>query len=136
MPETTDIWLDGGHNPLAGGVLAEVLSATLDPARPFFLIVGMMDGKDAGGFLAPLAPLVGKDGALYAIPVPGKEKCIIPENLAKTAGALDLAASAVGSARDALEAISKLGGPAPQILITGSLYLAGSVLRDINFRIT
>ncbi len=131
-----DVWLDGGHNPLAGGVLAETLGKTIDPARPLYLIVGMMEGKDADGFLAPMAPLVAINGALFAITVPGKEKCIAPEDLAKTAQRLGLAASAVDGVEDALEDISRLGGAAPQILITGSLYLAGQVLRDINFQIT
>ncbi|HTT79646.1 MAG TPA: folylpolyglutamate synthase/dihydrofolate synthase family protein, partial [Stellaceae bacterium] len=54
LPPGWELWLDGGHNPAAGAVLAEAAAGWRD--RPLSLIVGMLNTKDAAGFLAPLAP--------------------------------------------------------------------------------
>src|SRR3954470_2330611 len=53
LPAGWELWLDGGHNPAAGEVIAEVVRGWRD--RPLDLIVGMLNTKDASGFLAPLA---------------------------------------------------------------------------------
>jgi dihydrofolate synthase / folylpolyglutamate synthase len=52
------LWLDGGHNPHAGRALAQTLAALAarDP-RPLVMVVGMLDRKDASGFMAPFADL-------------------------------------------------------------------------------
>ncbi len=134
FPKGTDIWLDGGHNPLAGRALAKLLPGVLDRGRPRFLIAGMMEGKDAEGFLTPLAPLF---DFFYAVPVPGKDKCAAPEQLCRIAKGLGLGASEAGNVNAALEKISaEAKGTTPQILITGSLYLAGQVLRDIGYSVS
>lgn len=134
FPKGTDIWLDGGHNPLAGRALAELLPGVLDTGRPRFLIAGMMAGKDKEGFLAPLAPLF---NLFYAIPVPGRDKCAAPEQLCRIAKGLGLEATDAGNISGALKKISAgKKSPAPQILITGSLYLAGKVLGDIKYPVT
>ena len=119
-----ELWLDGGHNPAAGQALADALASM--PRRPTHLICGMLRTKDPDGFLRPLAPLV--DG-LAAVAIPG-EAAALP--------ASDLAAAARGAALDAheapgvAEAVAGIVGraPAARILICGSLYLAGRVLRE------
>ena len=54
LPADWELWLDGGHNPGAGIVLAEHLRAGSD--RPVHLVVGMKQTKDAAEFLRPLVP--------------------------------------------------------------------------------
>ena len=54
LPPGWELWLDGGHNPGAGAVLADVVAGWRD--RPLYLVVGMLNTKDAAGFLGPLAP--------------------------------------------------------------------------------
>ena len=52
LPEAWELWLDGGHNPGGGVVLAEHLADWAD--RPAHLIVGMKQAKDSAEFLRPL----------------------------------------------------------------------------------
>ncbi len=66
---TNELWLDGGHNPAAGDMLADTLAALDEKSsKPVFLIVGMMGQKDALGFIAPFRGLV---RAVYTVPIPG-----------------------------------------------------------------
>ena len=53
------------------------------------------------------------------------------EAVAETARAIGVSSASRGNLEEALEAVCKLDlDPAPRILITGSLYLAGDVLRE------
>lgn len=126
-----EIWLDGGHNPAAGAAIAEALPGLhATPGwgdRPLRVILGMLANKDAGGLLAPIAPMVEQ---LVAVPTPGHEHHA-PGDLARAATAAGIAATA--TAPDVPSAIAMLGtgapnGLPPMILILGSLYLAGEVL--------
>ncbi len=55
-----EIWLDGGHNPAAGLVIAEAMAdlEERDP-KPLVLIAGMLNTKDPAGFFRPFADLGG-----------------------------------------------------------------------------
>jgi len=65
------------------------------------------------------------------VPVPGAEKCVAAEALAATARDIGLSATSRDDLNEALEAARKLDlDPPPRILVTGSLYLAGDVLRE------
>ncbi|MCV6586739.1 MAG: bifunctional folylpolyglutamate synthase/dihydrofolate synthase [Marinibacterium sp.] len=119
-----DLWLDGGHNPAAGDALADVLRVL--PARPTHLICGMLNTKDVGGYLRPLA---GVADSLTAVSIPGEANTLPAADTAAAAARAGLAASSADSVRDALAAIlSKT--PDARVLICGSLYLAGQVLRE------
>ncbi len=121
---TAELWLDGGHNPAAGEAIAETLSRL--PPRRVHLIVGMLSTKDVRGFLRPLAPVV---ESLHAVTIPGEKNTL-------TAG--ETLAAAVDTGHRAVAADSVLASvrdiaaadPAARILICGSLYLAGQVLRE------
>jgi dihydrofolate synthase/folylpolyglutamate synthase len=92
------------------------------------LIVGMLASKDCEGFLGNFAGLARR---MIAIPVPGVEKGLSAEAVADTARAIGISATSRDNLVEALEAAGKLYlDPPPRILITGSLYLAGEVLRD------
>jgi dihydrofolate synthase/folylpolyglutamate synthase len=127
LPSEWELWLDGGHNPGAGQVLAEAVSAWRD--RPLYLVVGMLNTKDASGFLAPLAP---RARALYALTIPGEENALPVARIAETARALGIAAEETGSVETALRAITGRDGRAgpARVLICGSLHLAGIVLAE------
>lgn len=128
LPEGAEIWLDGGHNEAA----AQSVSATLVQVangRPAHLIVGMLANKDAAGLLAPFAPLA---ASLTAVPVPGHAHHS-PEDLAAAARALGIPTTA--TAPDVPSALASLQtAQAPLVLILGSLYLAGEVLRGNDER--
>ncbi|HEU5277014.1 MAG TPA: folylpolyglutamate synthase/dihydrofolate synthase family protein [Xanthobacteraceae bacterium] len=125
-PAGSELWLDGGHNAEGGRIIAGALADLEERvSRPLVLIVGMLSTKDHEGFLRNFAGLA---RAMIAIPV-GQEKGLSPDALAASARRFGIAAQSAGDVEDALAAVGDLGlAPAPRILITGSLYLAGDVL--------
>jgi dihydrofolate synthase/folylpolyglutamate synthase len=125
LPSEWELWLDGGHNPGAGQVLAEAVATWRD--RPLYLVVGMLNTKDAGGFLAPLAP---RAQALYALTIPGEENALPAPRIAETARALGIRAEEIGSVETALRAIIGRSDAPARVLICGSLHLAGVVLAE------
>lgn len=120
-----ELWLDGGHNPAAGVALAASLPA-LAAGRPVDLVVGMLRTKDLTAFLAPLLPLVRQ---VVAVPVPDEPAGRDPEEIAAVAAARGTPAS---TARSVAEALCRLAVEPPPalVLVCGSLYLAGAVLRE------
>ena len=122
-----ELWLDGGHNPAAGDMLADTLAGFEEKApKPVYLVVGMMGQKDALGFLAPFRGLV---RGIYTVPIPGAhETPHSQENLAEVAQSAGLQAIDRESVIAALETIAALPKGPKRVLICGSLYLAGHVL--------
>ena len=128
-PAGSELWLDGGHNPDGGRAIAAALADLEERvSRPLVLIVGMLSSKDCEGFLSNFAGLARRT---IAVPVPGAEKGLSAEAVAETARAIGLSATSRDNLSEALDAARKLDlDPPPRILITGSLYLAGEVLRE------
>jgi dihydrofolate synthase/folylpolyglutamate synthase len=121
LPEGWELWLDGGHNAPAGPVIAEHM-ATAFADRPIHVLVGMKGGKQAPDFLQPILP---RATTLWAVREPGQH---LGMEIADVIAASGGAARPGGTVRDALAAIPKEGPPA-RVLICGSLYLAGEVLK-------
>ena len=122
-----ELWLDGGHNPAAGDMLADTLASFEEKSpKPTYLVVGMMGQKDALGFLAPFRGLV---RLIYTVPIPGAHEAPHSEgNLAEIARSAGLNAVARSGVLDALSAIADSAPGEKRVLICGSLYLAGHVL--------
>lgn len=120
---TAEVWLDGGHNPAAGEALAEALTRL--PRRRLHLVAGMLRTKDAAGFLRPLAALA---AGLQAVDIPGEPATLSAAETAEAARSVGLEAAEAAGVADAIAAIVA-GDPTGRILICGSLYLAGQVLR-------
>lgn len=119
-----DLWLDGGHNPAAGLALAGVLEQL--PPRKTTLIAGMMNTKDAGGFLRPLAKHA---DTLLAVTIPGEENALSAQDLAEMARNAGIDAQVSDDVESAVKTAVQ-AEPEGRILICGSLYLAGAVLRE------
>ncbi|HEY8613004.1 MAG TPA: folylpolyglutamate synthase/dihydrofolate synthase family protein [Roseomonas sp.] len=118
LPPGWELWLDGGHNAGAGQALAEQLSLWSD--RPLHLIVGMKKSKAVGDFLAPLLPHA---ITAWAVAEPGQHLAVPPE---------EIVAASQGRARSGprvADALAGMSGPPGRVLICGSLYLAGEVLK-------
>jgi dihydrofolate synthase/folylpolyglutamate synthase len=127
LPAGWQLWLDGGHNPAAADALAASLSGPDADPRPLHLIVGMLRTKDERGFLAPLAPLA---RSIATVPVPDEPASRDPVEAAAIAAGLGWRATPAPDVVSALRAIVA-AAPAPaRVLICGSLYLAGHVLRS------
>ncbi len=119
-----ELWLDGGHNAAAGTALGAHM-ATL-PARPTHLICGMLNTKDIAGFLTPLAA---QAASLTAVSIPGEANTLPANVTAAAARAVGLPASEAPDVGTALAQITAQD-PQARVLICGSLYLAGHILRE------
>lgn len=119
-----ELWLDGGHNPAGGIALAETLAQM--PQRPLHLVCGMLNTKDAAGYMRPLARVA---ASLTAIDIPGEPNTLPATDTARTAAGVGISATTATDAEDAIRRIAA-EEPRARILICGSLYLAGRVLRE------
>jgi dihydrofolate synthase/folylpolyglutamate synthase len=116
------IWVDGGHN--RGASLA--ISKQMAERAPFDLIFALMRTRRISDVLGPLAPLVRK---AHTIPLPGH-----PHHDPRDIAAL--AQSRIGPREtypaftldQAIERLAKDPEGRPDVLIFGSLYMAGDVL--------
>jgi dihydrofolate synthase/folylpolyglutamate synthase len=124
--EGVEVRLDGGHNPAAGEILARWVA---ERGEPFSLICGFMRDKDMAGFLKPLAAL--KPEMLAAVPVvEDAPRAAEPELVAEEARKVGIRSVAAGDTREAIRRILTDAPRSRLILICGSLYLAGHVLRE------
>jgi dihydrofolate synthase/folylpolyglutamate synthase len=127
VPPGGELWLDGGHNPDGGRVIASALADLEERvSRPLVLIVGMLANKDSEGFLKNFTGLARR---IVTVPIPQQENALPAAALADAARAIGLPAQ---ESRDIETALAAIGSfdleQRPRILITGSLYLAGAAL--------
>jgi dihydrofolate synthase / folylpolyglutamate synthase len=126
LPPESELWLDGGHNADGGQAVAAALADLEERvSRPLVLIVGMLSTKDSEGFLRNFSDLAHR---VITVPI-HQDKAVPAEALAEVARNVDIPAIARDDLVSALAIAGKLElAPAPRVLITGSLYLAGEVL--------
>lgn len=123
----TELLLDGGHNPAAACAIAKALDerAERDP-RDVHLIWGMMEAKDAQSVIAPFR---GRVSRIYTVPIPDEPNAFSAADLAGIASREGFEAIPTNGVVQAL-CLSQAGIRSPgRVLIFGSLYLAGHVLR-------
>lgn len=116
-----DVLLDGGHNPSAALMLHEWI---LEQPMPTTLLLGMMRRKDAAGFLDLL-----KEGLAGVITtaIPGNDSYSAVElaEIAREAGIAQV------HALDSFEMVGEIqASTTGNLLIAGSLFLAGEVLKN------
>ncbi|MGH7022417.1 MAG: bifunctional folylpolyglutamate synthase/dihydrofolate synthase [Caulobacteraceae bacterium] len=120
-----DVWLDGAHNPHAAEALAETCRRLVGrDGRPLTLIVGMLGRKDARGFFAAFAGL----GPRVFTTTFSSPNSTPAEDLAAAARTVGLEARAVDGVEAGVESALSDGGPAPHVVICGSLHFIGDVL--------
>ena len=126
LPPQSELWLDGGHNADGGRAIAAALADLEERVpRPLVLIVGMLATKDAAGFLQHFSGLARR---VIAVPI-ANDKAVPAAALADVARDIGIPALARDDLESAIDIAGKLDlEPAPRVLITGSLYLAGEVL--------
>jgi dihydrofolate synthase/folylpolyglutamate synthase len=121
LPAGWELWLDGGHNAGAGVVIGAHL-ATAFADRPAHVLVGMKGGKQSAEFLRSIIPHA---ASLWAVREPGQHLGMSVEAIVEASGGV---AAIGGTVEEALRAVPK-DGPLARVLICGSLYLAGEVLK-------
>jgi dihydrofolate synthase/folylpolyglutamate synthase len=125
-PPDSELWLDGGHNADGGQAIAAALADLEERvSRPLVIIVGMLSTKDSAGFLKNFSGLARR---IIAVPIQN-DKAVPAAALAEIGASVGIPSLAQDSIEHAIAIAGKLDlHPAPRILITGSLYLAGEVL--------
>ena len=127
LPQGCELWLDGGHNEDCGIALAGMAQEWRRADKlKLHLIFGMLTTKDASGFVAPLKPFA---ASAHSVAIPGHASYSARE-AADQAIKIGLACAPAESIEAAIDDVVRgLSGPA-RILICGSLYLAGEVLKE------
>ncbi len=121
MPPGWEVWLDGGHNPGGGVAVAAQLRAWGD--RPTHIVVGMKQAKDTAEFLAPIMPLA---ASLWAVAEPEQHLALPVERVIAASGGVAKPGPTVTASLAQIAARF----PPGRVLICGSLYLAGEVLKQ------
>lgn len=126
----TEIWIDAGHNPGAGRVIAEAMANQEDcDSRPLFLITGMLNTKEPHGFFEAFADMARH---VFTVEITTSDAGLDPVVLAGEAEDAGLSAEPAASVEAAITTISQHWSDPdspPRILVCGSLYLIGEVLR-------
>lgn len=125
LPDGWELWLDGGHNPGAAEVIAAEIATWTE--KPICLVTGMINTKDADGYISPLVPHI---AGLTAVTITGEDAALPADDVV---GAAKRAGIDADTAEDFRAAVNAIPGKYPRpgrILIGGSLYLAGQVLQD------
>jgi len=126
LPEQAEAWLDGGHNAGAGQAISAFFTNDRLHGGKLQLIIGMLANKDVDAYLAPFA---GRIAHIHSLPVPGHDDHPA-DRFAAVAARWGIGCTAHDTPVEAIAAIAaKRHDPAPQLLIAGSLYLAGEILR-------
>ena len=134
LPKGWEIWLDGGHNDSAGEVLAQQAlqwqGQDGTATRPLHIVYGILKTKNPEEFLRPLAPHI---DALRGVAIPDQPNTLPVGDAVAAARTVGIRNTA--PALDIYQAVQNLTQSSPKagrILICGSLYLAGYVLRTNN----
>jgi dihydrofolate synthase/folylpolyglutamate synthase len=116
LPPECSLWLDGAHNPAGAAAIAAQLESW---AGPTTLIIGMKQSKDVVEFLAPL---LSRAERIYAVAEPGQHLALPVDAIIAASANTALPGPTVTAA------LRQITTPT-RILICGSLYLAGEVLK-------
>jgi dihydrofolate synthase/folylpolyglutamate synthase len=116
LPPGSELWLDGAHNPGGAEALAAQLSAWEGPTT---LVLGMKTSKDVGEVLRILLPHAAQ---LFAVAEPGQHLALPVAKIIEASGGKAVPGP------DIAGALRQISVPS-RVLICGSLYLAGEVLK-------
>ena len=119
-------WLDGGHNQDAGIILGKQCQKWMETDnQKIDLVLGMVNRKDPLAYLKPFAPYL---HSIKTVEIPNSEISFSASELKETISKIVECPVYTSSYKEALEEVS----PKNITLITGSLYLAGSILGELE----
>jgi dihydrofolate synthase / folylpolyglutamate synthase len=129
LTDDVEIWLDGGHNVAAAQRIRESFQAfNAKDDKPTYLICGMMAGKDQLGYLRQLQQISQK---AVMVDIDGENGASSANDLAAVGLSAGIDSTAKNSAEDAVDYLLPLLVNKPcRLLIAGSLYLSGQILRE------
>lgn len=119
------IVVDGAHNPEGAETVAETLEEDFDIAGRLIYVVGMLAGRDATQVLEALG--VRRADLLITV-TPDSPRALPAAELAAAAASLGVATEAIADLAEAVERARSVAAEEDAIVITGSLYVAGTAL--------
>ena len=131
LPDGWELWLDGGHNRAAAEMIAQHTRSWR--GTDLWMVFGALNQRPPLEFLKPLE---GKIAGLRCVEIPGQDNTLTAAEGVETAQRLNMASAPADTVLDGVRSIieqARQSGTAERparILICGSLYLAGDVLRD------
>ncbi|EFO32257.1 folylpolyglutamate synthase [Roseibium sp. TrichSKD4] len=130
LPEGAEVWLDGGHNPDAAVSISAFMGDREEQSpKPLYLVSGMLNTKDPVGYFRPYEGLARH---VATVPIRSSSNGVDPLLLADHARTAGLEATPFPSLDDAfadIRSCAERDGESPRVLICGSLYLAGDILK-------
>ena len=117
------IWLDGAHNAHGAEALVKAMTLQSDNAQNWAVIIGALNTRPIKDFLRQIQPLAKQ---IVAITIPDQDAALPAEDIQSAAQTLGLSCK---TAPDIYQALLEINGET-QILICGSLYLAGHILTE------
>jgi dihydrofolate synthase/folylpolyglutamate synthase len=114
------ILLDGAHNPAAAMSLKNALYEEFS-YRTLFMLVGIMEDKEATAILSELAPLA----ELLVASRPHNPRAMSPQKIAEIARGYCKATKVIEDVREAVKYLQEVAHEDDLLLITGSLFTVG-----------
>jgi len=130
--EDVEIWIDGGHNQDAAKAIASTLRdwRTASPEISIHMVFGALNNRCPQNFLQYFTNVI---DTIRAVDIPGETNALSTLEIETAARECGLKAyPAKGISPAITDIISNSSGKC-RILICGSLYLAGAVLRENNY---
>lgn len=126
LPKAWEVWLDGGHNIAAGEIIADH-ARTCWADQPLHLVVGMISSKEPEGYFRALSEVA---ESVHCVTIPDEAAAIQAVQLRDIALSVGLTADVADDVLSATKKIAKNEQTASRLLICGSLYFAGKILKD------
>lgn len=123
-----DRLLDGAHNPAGCAILAAYLSRHQSGRPRRVLLFAAMRDKPSEEMLGLLKPVV-HEAVVTSLPLP---RGAPPDDLLRKASARGLKAMVEPDPGQALERASRLAGQGGLVVVSGSLYLVGEVMKRLR----
>ena len=130
--EDVEIWIDGGHNQDAAKAIASTLRdwRTASPEISIHMVFGALNNRCPQNFLQYFTDVI---DTIRAVDIPGETNALSALEIETAARECGLKAYPAKAISPAITDIISNSSGKRRILICGSLYLAGAVLRENNY---
>jgi dihydrofolate synthase / folylpolyglutamate synthase len=129
-PGSPEMVIDVAHNPAGAWALRSALSERYE-GRPLIFVFGAMRDKAISEMTEILFPLADRVIATR----PDNPRAAAPEEIQQAAARTGVEVDAVDDVRRAVERARALAGAATVVVITGSIYLVGEVMREVGVEV-
>ena len=131
--EDVEIWIDGGHNQDAAKAIASTLKdwRTASPEISIHIVFGALNNRRPQNFLHYFTNVI---DTIRAVDIPGETNALSTSEIETAALECGLTVYPAKGISPAITDIISNSSGKRRILICGSLYLAGAVLRENNYR--